>query len=136
MAKLLFNSRDELTLLDINMIAVVQADGNYSHVIYINKHEINLTKGISELEKILKNHNSKNNKFIRLGRSIIINHAFLEKLDIQRQILILTDHGKNEIRVNLSKKILKPYKKAIVESTKIKNNYAEDSIREKRKSTV
>lgn len=127
MKKIIFNSRDELICLDVDMIAVVQADGNYSRIIYINKHEINITRGISEIEKRLKKHNSKKNRFIRLGRSILINHVFLEKIDLQRQTLILTDCGTNEIRINLSKKILKPYKKAVIESTKIKNSNIENS---------
>lgn len=127
MKKIIFNSRDELICLDVDMIAAVQADGNYSRIIYINKHEINITRGISEIEERLKKHNSKKNRFIRLGRSILINHVFLEKIDLQRQTLILTDCGTNEIRINLSKKILKPYKKAVIESTKIKNSNIENS---------
>lgn len=120
MPKLFFNTRDDLTCIDVNKIAVIQADGNYSRVIYINKREIQLTTGISKIEQKVKSLGGKQSRFIRLGRSIIVNHSFFEKIDLQRQVLILTDYGVNEIRVNLSKKILKPYKKAIVESTKIK----------------
>lgn len=36
MNKLYFNARDELTCININLIALVQADGNYSKIIYIN----------------------------------------------------------------------------------------------------
>ena len=49
MPKLFFNTRDDLTCIDVNKIAVIQADGNYSRVIYINKREIQLTTGISKI---------------------------------------------------------------------------------------
>ena len=39
MAKLYFNTRDELSCVETDMIAVVQANGNYSRVVYITKKE-------------------------------------------------------------------------------------------------
>ena len=58
MAKLYFNTRDELNCIETDMIAFVQANGNYSRVVYITKREVMLTQGISKLEKILKTYNS------------------------------------------------------------------------------
>lgn len=116
MPKIFFNTRDQLIVVNPDLIAAVQADGNYSRVLYINKREINLTVGISKLEERLKTNGGKNNKFIRLGRSIIINHSFLHKIDVQRQQIVLSDGSMQELRLNLSKKIIKPYKDATVES--------------------
>ncbi|MDE6689626.1 MAG: LytTR family transcriptional regulator DNA-binding domain-containing protein, partial [Prevotella sp.] len=84
------------------MIAVVQANGNYSRIVYITKKEVSLTIGISKLEEALKVYNGKKNRFIRLGRSFIINHSYLTKVDVLKQILILSDNNKNEIRVSIS----------------------------------
>ncbi|MDE6011146.1 MAG: LytTR family transcriptional regulator DNA-binding domain-containing protein [Prevotella sp.] len=122
MAKLYFNSRDELSCIETDMIAVVQANGNYSRIVYITKKEVSLTIGISKLEEVLKTYNGKKNRFIRLGRSFIINHSYLTKVDVLKQILILSDNNKNEIRVSISKNILKSYKGAIAKSIKIKGN--------------
>lgn len=120
MAKLYFNTRDELSCVETDMIAVVQANGNYSRVVYITKKEVTLTTGISKLEETLKSYNGKKNRFIRLGRSLIINHSYLIKVDVLKQILILSDNDKNEIRVTVPKNILKSYKGAIAKSIKIK----------------
>ena len=120
MAKLYFNTRDELSCIETDMIAVVQANGNYSRVVYITKKDVTLTTGISKLEQTLKSYNGKKNRFIRLGRSLIINHSYLIKVDVLKQILILSDNDKNEIRVTVPKNILKSYKGAIAKSTKIK----------------
>lgn len=122
MAKLFFDTRDELTCIDTDQIAVVQANGNYSRVVYITKREVMLTHGITKLEEILKSYNSKNNRFIRLGRSIIINHSFLHKIDVLKQQLILCDGGKNEIRIKIPKQILKSYKNATIKSVQLKYN--------------
>lgn len=114
MNKLYFNARDELTCININLIALVQADGNYSKIIYITKKEIVLTHGISKIEEVLKSCNDSQNLFIRMGRSIVLNHNYLQKIDLQKSLLIMGDGGKNEIRVNLPKQVLKSYKEAII----------------------
>ena len=121
MAKLFFNTRDELTVIDSEEIAVVQANGNYSKVLTIYRREIMLTSGISKVEQVLKNLKEKKSKFVRVGRSRIVNHSFLQKIDLMKQVMVLSGQG-NEIKVNVSKKTLKIYKDAIAKSIKIKNN--------------
>ena len=121
MAKLFFNTRDELTVIDSEEIAVVQANGNYSNVLTIYRREIMLTSGISKVEQVLKNLKEKKSKFVRVGRSLIVNHSFLQKIDLMKQVMVLSGQG-NEIKVNVSKKTLKIYKDAIAKSIKIKNN--------------
>ena len=105
---------------DTDLIAVVQANGNYSRVIYITKREVMLTCSISKLETILKSTNNKKNRFIRMGRSFIINHPFLHKVDVLKQQIVLSDGDKNELRIKLPKQILKSYKNAVVKSIQIK----------------
>lgn len=117
MAKLFFNTRDELTVIDSEEIAVVQANGNYSKVLTIYRREIMLTSGISKVEQVLKNLKEKKSKFVRVGRSLIVNHSFLQKIDLMKQVMVLSGQG-NEIKVNVSKKTLKIYKDAIAKSIK------------------
>ena len=127
MAKLYLNTRDELTCVDANKVAVIQANGNYSRVVYITKRELMVTYGISKLEETLKAYNNKDNRFIRLGRSFIINHAFLQKIDVLKQQIVLSDGDKNEIRVTIPKQILKSYKDAVVKSIQIKEKQYESN---------
>lgn len=51
MAKLFFNTRDELTVVDSEEIAVIQANGNYSKILTIYRKEIMLSSGISRWNK-------------------------------------------------------------------------------------
>ncbi len=114
MAKIYFNSRDELVAVDFERVAVIQANGNYTRVIYINKHEVMLSMGITKVSEIIHKHELPTARFIRIGRSCIINHAFLERIDIARQLIVLTDGDGHEIRLNVSKQILKSYKASVV----------------------
>ena len=120
MSKIYFNTRDVLLSIDLEQVAVVKAEGNYSRLYYINKHEILLTLGISRLQELLTNTHNKNVHFVRLGRSIIVNHAYLQKIDIQKQILELSKFGQNIVRVRIPKAILRGYKETIEKSIIIK----------------
>lgn len=134
MARLFFNMRDELTAIDSEDIAVVQANGNYSKLVTIYRKEIMLSLGISKVEQALKDIKSRKSRFIRVGRSLVVNHSFLQKIDLMKQMMILSCQG-NEIRINVSKKTLKVYKDAVAKSIKIKNNET-DYIRNGGKSTL
>lgn len=135
MTKVFFNSRDELISIDLEKIAVIQANGNYSRVVYISKREIMLSKGISKLEEIFHSHLNKKQHFIRLGRSFIINHYYLQKIDLLKQLVILSDNERNEIRITIPKSVLKIYKNSITKSFKIKEN-DNNNYRKEWKSTL
>lgn len=119
MSKLYFNTRDDLICIETDLIAAVKADGNYSKVFYINGRLIHLNTGITKMEEILKNIPSKNNRFIRLGRSYIINHAFLFKIEPLKQQLILSDGHNSDLKVPLPKQTLKSYKDALEKRSEV-----------------
>ena len=106
MAKIYFNTRDELTAIDSENIAVVQANGNYSKIVTIYRKEIMLTSGITKVEGVLKSVNDTKSRFVRVGRSLVVNHSYLQKIDLIKQQMVLSCQG-NEIKINVSKKTLK-----------------------------
>jgi len=118
MPKIYFHSRDELTVINTDLLAAAVADGNYTKIAYITKKEFTVTIGISKVENHIKESTDKEHKFVRLGRSVIVNHSFLQKIDMQKQIIVLSDGSTNELRVKVPKTILKPYKEAIERSIK------------------
>lgn len=113
MAKIVFNFRDELVSVDTDMIAAIKAEGNYSLVVYINEYKLTLSLGISKLYDILKERNNEGTSFVRVGRSIIINHRYLQRIDMIKQLVVLTDKGKHELRVKVPKNELRHYKDAV-----------------------
>lgn len=123
MAKIFVNNRDELITIESSRVALVKANGNYCSVYYINKREILLTVSISDIEQKLKRNNNDLDLFVKLGRSFIINQHYVHRIDIQRQLLILSngETADKDFIIKISKGLLKQYKSAIVESIKIKN---------------
>ena len=117
--KLLFNSRDELVAIDFSHVAVVQANGNYTRVVFINKHEVNLSMGINKLSQMLNQAQLEEAFFVKIGRSLLINQAFLERIDMQKQQIVLSDNGTSIIRISVTKQVLKAYKNFVSESYKI-----------------
>ena len=113
MEKMYFNTRDELVAVDFECVALIQANGNYTRIIYINKHEVMLSMGISKVSEMLARHHELATSFYRLGRSFIIHHTFLERIDVQRQLIVLSDLSGNEIRIKASKVLLKAYKNGL-----------------------
>jgi len=123
MAKIFVNNRDELVVVESSLVALVKANGNYCSIFYINKREILLTVSISDIEQKLKKNNNDSDLFVKVGRSFIINQRFVHRIDLQRQLLILSngESSDKDFVIKISKGLLKQYKNAIVESIKIKN---------------
>lgn len=121
MAKIYFNTRDDLTAVDVNEIAVAQANGNYTKIVTRHRREVTVTTGISKVESALRDIKGDKPVFVRLGRSLIVNHDLLLKVDLQRQMVVLTYDG-HDIRVGLPKGTLKTYKDAIVKSIEIQRD--------------
>ncbi len=125
MAKIIFNTRDELISLDPDHVAIVKANGNYSDIIFINKRKAIIPMGISQVETALKDFKGKRSKFIRLGRSLIINHTLLYRIDVPKQMITLSD-GSDDIIIKVAKSSIRAYKEAVVKSIKIKTKESAD----------
>lgn len=119
--KLVINNRDELVVLDLDRIAFICAEGNYSRIVTIKKREMTMTLGISKLEDTIRQNALKPVNYVRLSRSLIVNHRFLSKIDLVKQVITLSD-GDNVINIKASKQNLKKYKTATVQAIQIKQN--------------
>ncbi len=119
MNKICINTRDELNLIDLDFVACINANGNYSNVMYMDGNKIMVSVGLSQFEAIIKDAASKSqsaNTFVRLGRSVIINNRYLSQINILKQKLILSDRGKHVYQLTVPKNLLKSYKELIRKS--------------------
>lgn len=125
MYKLCLNSRDELLIVNLEKIAFFQANGNYTHLNYIEGKTHLLTIGLSKVEDFIRKSwpKGKPSPFIRLGRSLIINQAFLSEISVLKQKVVLSDCGTHSYSLSVPKPLLKEYKEKINELylNKIKN---------------
>lgn len=120
MSKIYLSNRDSLLCIDVDSIAVLKAEGNYTRLFYINQHEIMLTYGIGYLYEKLSKMKSSDCHFVRLGRSIIINHTYLYKIDLLKQRLELSNQGKDKVAISIPKNVLRSYKTSVEKSVLIK----------------
>lgn len=113
------NTRDELNLIDLDLVACIHASGNYSNVMYIDGNKIMVSVGLSQFETIIKDAINKQhmaNTFVRLGRSVIVNNRFLSQINILKQKLTLSDRGTHAYQLTVPKNLLKNYKELIRKS--------------------
>ncbi len=118
MPRLCINSRDELIIIDLEKVAYLRAQGNYTEVMYIEGQSLLLTLGLSRLETMIRDSMPKDRPgiFARMGRSLIINQRFLTRISVLNQKLTLSDRGKNSYTLSVPKDLLKGYKKAIAQA--------------------
>ena len=115
-----FNSRDELIRLPINSIVYFESDGNYTNVVTINKLRSTIGMNLGDMEKALASQLGMfSTIFIRIGKRYIVNRNFIYKLNIQKQMLVLSDWMHFAFQLSISKEALKNMKQLLMES---KNN--------------
>ncbi len=122
------NTRDELNLIDLDLVACINASGNYSNVMYIDGNKIMVSVGLSQFEMIISDAVSRNrasNSFVRLGRSVIVNNRFLSQINILKQKLTLSDRGTHAYQLTVPKNLLKSYKELIRKSYSGNSNLPE-----------
>ena len=97
-------------------IAYIEASGNYSDVHLFNGESMTMTFQlhyfVEALEKL------KQNFFVRVGKSLIVNKNFVYSINITNQDLKLMDHRMNHVfKLRASKEALKELK-SILEQEK------------------
>lgn len=99
----------ELVRVLTDDIVFVHADGNYSEVLLYNGKKHTMTFQLHFFEETFQR--LKNNFFIRIGRSLIVNKNYIYLINLTEQKMILTG-GKlgSEYEVKASKDALKDIK--------------------------
>lgn len=120
MTKICLNSRDELALIDLDKVAYLKANGNYCDLVYICGQKQALSLSLSKLESVIRiaGEKEKEGKFIRLGRSLIINNSFLIGISVLRQRIILSDCDGHSHTLEVPKIILKKFKAMVADGVR------------------
>lgn len=114
MKKVCINTRDELLVLDLDRVAYFEAQGNYTRLTYISGQAMVLSTGLSGIERILSSALTPGtSRFVRLGRSIIINEAYLSNINVLKQYLVLSDLDSHSYKITVPKHLLKLLKDKI-----------------------
>lgn len=115
--RIYFNSRDTLIRLDIEKIVYFEGDGNYTHIVTANKHKVCVTLNLANTEKAMATQlGNKAKHFMRIGKRFIVNMNYIYQVDIQKQILMLSDCDHFLFQIPVSKEALKAVKELVMQA--------------------
>ena len=114
---LIISNSNELVRVNPERIVYVESDGNYSTLVLHDKTEQVFTMNLAHFQQMIEEQLDKEAMtFIRIGKQLIINRAYIFKINPNKQQLIMSDMDKNiAFDLQASKEALKQLK-ALIES--------------------
>lgn len=114
---LFFQTRDELTKVELQKVVFFEADGNYSKVSFINGNSVLVLTNLANIEKLLEEQLAgRVQPFIRIGKRYVINAKYIFNINVLRQRLVLTDCVSPTVyTLSISKEALKNIKSLYIE---------------------
>lgn len=109
---LIISTTNELIRVKPERVVYISSDGNYSTIILNDRTEHVFTFNLSQCQKIIEAQlKEEASTFIRIGKSLIINRDYIYKINITKQLLVLSDMSFNEsFSLVASKEALKQLK--------------------------
>lgn len=115
--RIYFNSRDKLIRLDTQKIVYFEGDGNYTYIVTANKQKVCITLNLAHTEDALAAQLGDNAKrFMRIGKRFIVNMNYIYQVDIQKQVLMLSDYEHFIFQLPVSKEALKAVKDLVIQA--------------------
>ena len=116
MENIIFQSRDELLRLTADTVVCFKADGNYTTVVLANGAKYVVCVNLGQVEQGLACQlGEKAARFLRVGKSHIINRAFVQHLNVPKQRIILSDGRSRSWAVEVSREAIKNLKSLILQ---------------------
>ncbi len=111
MERLVFATSTEVLRVPADAVVFVSADGNYSALTTADGEDFVLTMQLGQIEKRLAEMlDGNDNRFIRIGKSLIVNREYITFINPSRQKLLLSDCRTFRREVSASKDALKALK--------------------------
>lgn len=109
---IIISNANELVRIKPERIVYVESDGNYSTMVLHDKTEHVFTMNLAHCQLLIEKQLGKEAEtFIRIGKQLIINRAYLFKINVNRQTLIMSDMALNQaFTLSASKEALKQLK--------------------------
>lgn len=109
---LYINTRDELICVDCSKVVFLEGDGNYTHIVFINKQRASVCMNLSRMQQFLSESLCERASiFARVGKRFIVNLNFVFKVQPLTQSLVVTDGINFAFQLGVSKDALKSSRK-------------------------
>lgn len=117
--RLVFTTSTELVRVRPETVVYITADGNYSAINMADGGNFVLTLQLGQMERrIASMLDDNDSRFIRIGKSLIVNRDFIAFINPTRQKLVLSDGKTFRHEVSASKEALKALKELLEKETK------------------
>ena len=115
---LIISNANELVRIKPERVVYVESDGNYSTMVLHDKTKQVFTMNLAHCQELIEEQLGKEAEtFIRIGKQLIINRAYIFKINPTKQQLIMSNmEVNNAIELQASKEALKQLK-VYLEST-------------------
>lgn len=118
---LVFATSTEIIRVPPDSVVFISADGNYSAITLADGENFVLTLQLGQIERrIAAMLDADDNRFIRIGKSLIVNRDYIAFINPSRQKMILSDCRAFRHEVSASKEALKALKELL--ETEIRND--------------
>lgn len=114
---LFLNTRDEMFRVDIAKIAYFEADGNYTKFVMCNGLQGVICMNLAQMKDMLSERLGETARtFARIGKSHIVNLAYVFQIAIMRQRLVLSDGLTFTYQLAMSKEALRKLRQLYIDS--------------------
>lgn len=112
--RLIFTTSTEIVRVPPESVVFITADGNYSAITMADGENVVLTLQLGHIERrIAEMLDKDDHRFIRIGKSLIVNRDFIAFIHPVRQKMILSDCRSFRHEVSASKDALKALKELL-----------------------
>jgi len=101
------SGRDELYLVNLDLVLYMQADDHYTHIYYTTNHHFLVPYGLSAIEQMIRDMKDDSVPLMRLGRKYIINLQCIHYVSILKGSVSLSDLHGGVVVLHISKPILR-----------------------------
>ena len=114
---LIISNANELVRIKPERVVYVKSDGNYSTMVLHDKTEQVFTMNLAQCQQLMEEQlGTEAMTFIRLGKQLIVNRAYIFKINPYKQQLLMSNKQVNiAFELSASKEALKQLK-ALIES--------------------
>lgn len=117
--RLVFTTSTEMLRVLPDTVVYITADGNYSTITMVDGGNFVLTLQLGQIERLIAEIlDSNDNRFIRIGKSLIVNRDFIAFINPPRQKMVMSDGRTFRRELSASKEALKALKELLLEETK------------------
>lgn len=105
--KLKLYNRDEIFVIDLNHVLYFKAEDHYTLVYYGKETKQLLPFGLSQLESAIQSMDDSAERFVRAGRSHLINFDKIIHASVSKEMVTMLNGGSLVVSIHVSRSVVK-----------------------------